>query len=115
MLKVLDIADPNRVSKIPDGSVTLLSGKFKEGEFTIQNIELRLFTEGVDSKLGTYSLLTILVQTDKGDVESVYDEGYRGEGILDRTANFILNNLGLSGIIVRSTITLREEIERQGN
>jgi hypothetical protein len=40
----------------------------------------------------------------------IFDEGYRGESALRRTADFVLNNLGLSGIILRSVIALKSKI-----
>jgi hypothetical protein len=70
---------------------------------------LRLFIEKIDQKLGSFSLVTSLVETDKGEVEMMYDEGYRGEDVLEKTANFILNNLGLSGIILRSLLVLQSK------
>ncbi len=111
VLKIIDIANPDRVDRQPDGIITLLdSGNYAEQGFIIRKIELRLYIEKTDPTLGEYSLITTLVDTDKGQVEMIYDEGYRGENSLKRTADFILNNLGLSGIILRSVITLQSKI-----
>ncbi|MEW6589187.1 MAG: hypothetical protein AB1299_08510 [Thermoproteota archaeon] len=77
-----------------------------EQGFVIKKIDLRLFVEKIDQKLGPYSLITTLVETDKGTVEMVYDEGFKGQNALKRTADFVLNNLGLSSIILRSVIAL---------
>ena len=113
-MKIVDVANPQRVEKTPDGTVVLLqSGNFVEQGVTIKKIEMRVYVEGTDAKLGPYSLITVLVQTDLGDIESTYDEGYRGHDALKRTSTFVLNNLGLSGIILRSIITLNEEIGRK--
>lgn len=104
------MTNPGRVSREPDHTVTLIdSGNFTEQGFVIKKISLRLFVEKKDQKLGDYSLITILVETDKGDVEMIYDEGYRGENPLERASSFILNNLGLSSIILRSTIALESK------
>jgi hypothetical protein len=109
-LKITDVANPERVNRKPDKTMMLLSsGNFTEQGFTIKKIELRLFIEKIDQKLGPFSLVTSLVETDKGEVEMMYDEGYRGEDVLEKTANFILNNLGLSGIILRSIIVLQSK------
>jgi hypothetical protein len=109
-LKITDVANPERVNRKPDKTITLLSsGNFTEQGFIIKKIELRLFIEKIDQKLGPFSLVTSLVETDKGDVEMTYDEGYRGEDVLEKTANFILNNLGLSGIILRSLLVLQSK------
>lgn len=109
-MKITDVANPERVNRKPDKTMMLLSsGNFTEQGFTIKKIELRLFIEKIDQKLGPFSLVTSLVETDKGEVEMMYDEGYRGEDVLEKTANFILNNLGLSGIILRSIIVLQSK------
>jgi len=110
-LKIIDIANPERVNRKANDIITLLdNGSFTEQGHVIKKIELRLYVEKTDQKLGDYSLITTLVETDKGEVETIFDEGYRGENSLKRTADFILNNLGLSGIILRSVITLESKI-----
>ena len=110
-MKIVDIADPGRVNRRPDAIIPLLeSGNYSEQGFIIRKIELRLYIEKTDPNLGQYSLITSLVDTDKGQVEMIYDEGYRGENSLRRAADFVLNNLGLSGIILRSVIALQSKI-----
>jgi hypothetical protein len=109
-LKITDVTNPERVNRKPDKTITLLSsGNFTEQGFIIKKIELRLFIEKIDQKLGPFSLVTSLVETDKGDVEMTYDEGYRGDDVLEKTSNFVLNNLGLSGIILRSLLVLQSK------
>jgi hypothetical protein len=109
-LKIVDVVNPERVNRDPDKTITLLSsGNFAEQGFIIKKIDLRLFVENIDKVLGPFSLITTVVETDKGEVEMTYDEGYRGEDALEKTANFILNNLGLSGIILRSVIALQSK------
>ena len=77
-----------------------------EKGYKIKNIELRLYIEKNDKKLGQYSLITSLVETDKGSVEMVYDEGYRGNDALETSSKFLSENLGVSGLILRSLIFL---------
>ena len=110
-MKIIDMTNPDRINREPDDTMTLLeSGKFIEQGFVIQKISLRLFTEKPDAKLGNYSLITSLVETDRGAVEMIYDEGYRGENALERAGNFLMANLGLSGVILRSIIALQSKI-----
>jgi hypothetical protein len=110
-MKIIDIANPQRVNRPADGIITLLDGgNFAEQDHIIKKIELRLYVEKTDPSLGDYSLITTHVETDKGTIEMIFDEGYRGENSLRRTADFILNNLGLSGIILRSVISLQSKI-----
>jgi len=107
---IVDLHDPQRVNRTPDGvKVLLSSGNFTQDDFVISKVELRLYNERTDEKLGVYSLITSFVETDKGSVEMIYDEGFRGEGSLLRAAEFLTSNLGISGLILRSIISLREK------
>ena len=39
----------------------------------------------------------------------IYDEGFRGDDSLSRAKEFLISNLGISGLILRSVIALREK------
>ena len=111
-MNVIDLHDPDRVKKTPDDVQVLLSdGRFIQDEFVISQVELRLYTERIDDKLGSFSLITSFVKTNQGSVEMIYDEGFRGENPLQRATEFLTSNLGISGLILRSIITLREKSE----
>ena len=73
-------------------------------------MELRLYIEKTTGKLGPLSLITSFVQTDKGSIEMLYDEGYRGNDSLKRAVDFLISNLGLSALILRSIISLKSKI-----
>ena len=110
-MKFVDLHNPERINKNPDDVVVLFSsGNFNQDEFVISKVELRLYLERTDEKLGKYSLITSYVETDKGSVEMIYDEGFRGESSLVRASEFLTSNLGISGLILRSVIFLREKI-----
>lgn len=110
-MDVIDLHDPNRVSRPPDDvKVLVASGNFVQDEFAVFKVELRLYNEKIDEKLGVYSLITSFVQTDKGSIEMIYDEGFRGDEPLQRATEFLTSNLGISGLILRSIISLREKI-----
>ena len=110
-MDIVDLHNPQRVNKTPDGiKVLFSSGNFVQDEFRIFRVELRLYNEKTDNKLGAYSLITSFVETDKGTVEMIYDEGFRGVDPLLRAADFLTANLGISGLILRSIITLREKM-----
>ena len=109
-MNIVDLHDPKRVDRTPDEvNVLLSSGNFIQDEFKISKVELRLYSEQTDEKLGVFSLITSFVETDKGTVEMIYDEGFRGMGSLLRASKFLTSNLGLSGLILRSVISLREK------
>ncbi len=110
-MNIVDLHEPERVNRSPDDvEVLLSSGDFLQDGFRIFKVELRLYNERTDEKLGTYSLITSFVETDKGSVEMVYDEGFRGKEVLSRASTFLTSNLGVSGLILRSIISLREKI-----
>jgi hypothetical protein len=112
-MKIVDLHDPNRVNRKPnDVKVLFSSNSIEEQGFSIRNVELRLYLEKFDEKLGPYSLITSFVDTDKGSVEMIYDEGFRGEEALVLTENFLTSHMGLSGLILRSIITIREQLEK---
>jgi len=112
-VKVIDVINPQRINKTPDKTIVLLSGgNFIEQGFTIKDIQLCLYLQKHDEKLGPYSLMTVLVETDKGEIEMTYDEGYRGKNALEEAAGFLTANLGLSGLILRSIIQLKTELEK---
>ena len=109
-MKIIDLHDPSRVDKTPDGiEVLFSSGNFIQDEYKISKVELRLYIEKTDDDLGDYSLITSFVDTDNGSIEMIYDEGFRGNDSLLRTKEFLISNLGMSGLILRSVIALREK------
>ncbi len=109
-MDIVDLHDPNRVNRPPDDvKVLVSSGNFIQDEFKVSKVELRLYNEKTDEKLGVFSLITSFVQTDKGSIEMIYDEGFRGNEPLQRATKFLTTNLGISGLILRSIISLREK------
>ena len=84
-MDIIDFHNPDRINKNPDERKFLLeNGNFIQDEFEISDIELRLYLEKVDPKLGSYSLITSYVKTNKGTIEMIYDEGFLGEDALSR-------------------------------
>lgn len=111
-MKIIDIPNQERVNRIPDQSVTLFSEQnYSDHGFRIQKVELRLYVEKTDEHLGPYSLITSFVDTDKGTIEMIYDEGYRGINPLESIKELLVKNLGISGLILRSIITLEAELK----
>ena len=45
----------------------------------------------------------------------LYDEGFRGIDALDRASKFLTENLGISGLILRSIIALKDHIEKNNS
>ena len=111
-MKIIDLPNPERINRLPDKSIVLFSEKnYSEHGFKIKNVELRLFIEKTDEKLGPYSLITCFIDTDKGSIEMVYEEGYHGMNSLERSKDFLVSNLGISGLILRSIIALESALK----
>ena len=113
MVKIIEVADSKRIEGVPDKTIVLMSGgKFLERGHIVQNVTLNLYIQGTDGKLGPYSLITALVETDKGIIEMTYDEGWRGTNALEEAAAFLTSHLGLSSLILRSIIQLDQSINK---
>ena len=111
-MKIIDLHNPERVNRSPDLiKVLFSSGDFEQQGFVIKKVELRLYQEKNDENLGLFSLITSFVETDKGSIEMIYDEGYRGSDSLDRAVDFLTSNLGVSGLILRSIISLQTHLK----
>ena len=73
-MKIVDLHDPTRVDRTPDDVIVMVSsGDFAQDDFIICKVELRLYNERIDEKLGVFSLITSFVETDVGSVEIIYD------------------------------------------
>lgn len=111
-MKVTDVIGSKRLNNGPDKTIVLMaSGNFTERGYKIKTICLNLYLQDKDPKLGPYSLITVYVETDKGSIEMIYDEGYRGENALEEAAGFLTSHLGMSGLILRSIIQLESSLE----
>jgi len=110
-MKFIDIPDSQRIEREPNNrSMILADGKIKQDGVEINQIELLHYKIKTDEKLGDYSIITALVDTDQGQIEILYDEGYRGNNALNESATMLIQNLGLSGLILRSLISLKNKL-----
>ncbi len=112
-MKFVDVPDSQRINRKPDNNVVILAdGKIMQEGVEIKQIELLQYKIKNDEKLGQYSIITAVVDTDQGIIEILYDEGYRGNDALTESANMLIQNLGLSGLILRSLISLKNQLEK---
>nr|AIF03359.1 hypothetical protein [uncultured marine thaumarchaeote KM3_164_C03] len=110
-MKFVDVPDSKRIERDPDNRNVIFSdGKITQDDVEIKKIELLEYKIKTDQNLGTYSIITALVDTDQGLIEILYDEGYRGDDALNDSANMLIQNLGLSGLILRSLISLKNKL-----
>lgn len=113
MGKVIEVVDSERIDRAPDKTIVLMSGgKFLERGHMVKSVMLNLYIQRRDAKLGPYSLITALVETDKGTIEMTFDEGYRGVNAIEEAAAFLTSHLGISGLILRSIIQLDQSMNK---
>ena len=110
-MKFVDVPDSKRIERDPDNrNIVFSDGKITQDDVEIKKIELLEYKINTDQNLGTYSIITALVDTDQGLIEILYDEGYRGDDALNDSTNMLIQNLGLSGLILRSLISLKNKL-----
>jgi hypothetical protein len=110
-MKFIDIPDSQRIEREPDNrNMIFADGKIMQDGVEIKQIELLEYKIKKDETLGEYSIITALVDTDQGQIEILYDEGYRGNDALTESTNLLIQNLGLSGLILRSLISLKNKL-----
>ena len=110
-MNFIDIPDSQRIEREPDNrNMIFADGKIMQDGVEIKQIELLEYKIKKDETLGEYSIITALVDTDQGQIEILYDEGYRGNDALTESTNLLIQNLGLSGLILRSLISLKNKL-----
>ena len=110
-MKFVDIPDSQRIKREPDNRSMIFSdGTIIQDDVEIKQIELLEYKIKIDETLGDYSVITALVDTNQGQIEILYDEGYRGNDALTESTNLLIQNLGLSGLILRSLISLKNKL-----
>ena len=114
-MKFIDVFNPERIKRTPDKVISLVSKNIEEQDFVIHKVELRQYIEKKDEKLGNFSLITSYVDTNKGSIEMTYQEGFLSDDALEKTSRFLTSNLGISGLILRSVISLKEEIKKSNS
>lgn len=98
--------EPGRIVAPPAKRGVIFEGTMESQGHSIRKMELRQYVERTDERLGVYSLITILVETDRGSVEMKYDEGFRGDGALEAAATFLKEYAGIATVINRALIEL---------
>ena len=99
--------EPGRIKSPANRTTAVFQGTMQDQGFTVTRIDLRQYVERTDDKLGEYSLLTAVVETDRGTVELKYDEGFKGSDALDSAADFLRKYTGLASLVNRALIELQ--------
>lgn len=102
-MHVADIPDA-LAGKDPDSSYIILDRPYTVSGRTISHLELRLYLE--KRLAGEYCIITAYAHMDAHTIETIYDEGYRGETPLSDAVEFIMSGPGPAGLLLRVGISL---------
>lgn len=102
----MDFSDiPDAVAqKSPNDVVTLLCEPFHMQDMLVKRIELRLYK--ITRECRPYYVIVAYLEMDGHTVQMTYDEGYWKDNPLQRVADFVISQLGISSIIIRARIVL---------
>jgi hypothetical protein len=98
-----------RISNAPIDKVVLFDGvSLSVDNVSIERVELRQYLEGLDKENGFYSLITVYLKSNRGQIEPMFDEGFKGKDPLPQISLILMRYLGLKSIINRLLIAFNE-------
>ena len=103
---ILDLETNKLLQKPPNKSKIILSNIVYDSIYVIKKLELSIYTTNSHKILGDYSILVIIIETNKGTVIMKYDEGYRGKDAFDNAIEMLTQYNGVSSVINRALIEL---------
>jgi hypothetical protein len=99
-----------RLSKEPKDKIVLFERVFLPvDKVYIERVELRHYQERLDVNKGFYSLLTVYLKSNKGELELKFDEGFKGNDPLHELSLILMKHVGLESLINRLMIALNEQ------
>jgi hypothetical protein len=109
MKKISDVQH-DRIKTDPSRSAVIMANDSIENQgYLVKHVELREYIEKIDPKRGSYSLVTVLVQTNHEIIEMKYDEGYRDNCDFELLLVALTKYTGLSSLINRALIELKSQ------
>ena len=106
-MKIIDIRNPERVQQTPNKSHLFFSNEsLEQNGFLVKLAELRFYEFESDS------LISLYLDTDKGSIETTYEEGKFDVKHFDTSVKFVVEHLGISALILRSIIELKNELDK---
>lgn len=103
---ILDHETNKLLQKPPNKSKIILRNIVYDSIYVIKKLELSIYTTNNHRILGDYSILVIIIETNKGTVIMKYDEGYRGKDAFDNAIEMLTQYNGVSSVINRALIEL---------
>lgn len=103
---ILDLETNKLLQKPPKKSKIILSNIMYDNKYFIKKMELYIYTTNNHKRLGDYSILVVIIETNEGTVIMKYDEGYRGTDAFDNAIEMLIKYNGVSSLINRALIEL---------
>ena len=113
-MRVSDV-DPGRISAPPVEARIIFEGLLPLQGFQVQRVELRRYAQQElpareGNELGEarqeVSLITAVVETDRGTAEMKYIEGVGGKDLIDTAEKMLKGYSGLSSLVNRALLEL---------
>lgn len=108
LMNIYDI--PNAVTqRPPDDAVVILQEPLNMHDMLIEKIELHLYKTTQEGR--PHDVVVVHLEMGGHIIQMTYDEGYCRCDSLQKTADFIVSQLGMSAIILRARILLDTYME----
>ena len=114
-MRINDVNEFDGLERNPDKKLILLSNvNIVQNGYKIKLLELRLYSK-INQKHNSQSIITAYLETNEHSIEAKYEEGNLDDITLEKSADLLRNNLGLSGLILRLIISLDNTLKMQND
>jgi hypothetical protein len=98
-----------RISGAPINKAVLFEGvSLSVDNVMIDRVELRQYLESLDQEKGIYSLITVYLKSNRGEMELKFDEGFRGKNPLPEIYLILTKYVGLESLLNRLVLAFNE-------
>ena len=112
-MRINDVNEFDGLERNPDKKLILLSNvNIVQNGYKIKLLELRLYYR-INQKHNSQSIITAYLETEIHSIEAMYDEGDLENNALENSVELLTRNLGLSGLILRLTKSLKNILKNE--
>jgi hypothetical protein len=98
-----------RISGAPIDKAVLFEGvSLSVDNVMIDRVELRQYLESLDQEKGIYSLITVYLKSNRGEMELKFDEGFKGKNPLPEISLILTKYIGLESLLNRLVLAFDE-------
>ena len=108
-LEIKTDIERDRILNAPKDKIVLYdAASLSVDNTSIERVELRLYREKLNKEKGFYSLITVYLKSNRGEIELKFDEGFKGIDPLPEISAILVRHVGLESLINRLIIGLDE-------